>query len=79
MSIREIPAPQWREFLQSFGIEHRAWLATIGSVARAGDCTRIQFRAAPRSELLDGHPQRDLAIVKAFNQLEDERCPRKKP
>jgi hypothetical protein len=77
MSIREIPAPQWREFLQSFGIEHRAWLATIGSVARAGDCTRIQFRAAPRSELLDGHPPARSRHSEGFQPIGGRAMPEK--
>jgi hypothetical protein len=122
MTLREIPSPQWPEFLENFTRGHRAWLATvdrmrpgapvhveaverplqsvtpemsarrvvgieirfqedspardairIGAPAKVvvhetkegtaqgleiqdedGECTRIRFRAAPSSELLDG-------------------------
>jgi hypothetical protein len=29
MTMRDVPAPQWPEFLDQFSREHRAWLATI--------------------------------------------------
>jgi hypothetical protein len=32
MNAREIPVPQWAEFLDQFSREHQAWLATIDRV-----------------------------------------------
>jgi hypothetical protein len=32
MSVREIPPPQWPDFLEQFSRGHRAWLATVDRV-----------------------------------------------
>ena len=37
---QEIPAGQWREFLEAFGREHRAWIATVHIVAAHGAVIR---------------------------------------
>ena len=35
MNTREIPAADWRPFLEQFSRDHRAWLATIERIAGA--------------------------------------------
>ena len=46
MSMREIPAGQWPEFLDQFSRDHRAWLATIDR-ARAGSPAQIEVSEQP--------------------------------
>jgi hypothetical protein len=38
--IREVPASEWGSFLEHFGGEHRAWLATVHVVDAQGIVTR---------------------------------------
>ena len=38
--IREVPAREWGPFLERFGREHRAWLATVHVVDARGTVTR---------------------------------------
>ena len=37
MSVREIPAAEWQEFLDDFTRGHRAWLATVDRVQGGGE------------------------------------------
>ena len=39
-SVRELPASEWRDFLEAFGRAHFAWLATIHVVDPHGAVTR---------------------------------------
>jgi hypothetical protein len=38
--IRELPTSEWGSFLERFGREHRAWLATVHVVDARGTVTR---------------------------------------
>ena len=38
--IREVPTREWGSFLEQFGREHRAWLATVHVVDARGTVTR---------------------------------------
>ena len=38
--IRDVPAGEWGTFLEEFGLEHRAWLATVHVVDARGTVTR---------------------------------------
>jgi hypothetical protein len=38
--IRDVPAGEWGSFLEPFGLEHRAWLATVHVVDARGTVTR---------------------------------------
>jgi hypothetical protein len=38
--IREVPTREWGSFLEHFGREHRAWLATVHVVDAQGTVTR---------------------------------------
>ena len=75
--IREMPAGEWRLFLERFSREHRAWLATVHVVDARGKVTRraqIRLKSAAVSgdavtlEFLDeghalrGHSPRALRI-----------------
>ena len=46
MSLREIPASEWRSFLEKLGREHRAWLVTVD---RAG---RVEVREQPLQSIV---------------------------
>jgi hypothetical protein len=36
MGLKDVPRPEWASTLESFGREHRAWLATVEHVASDG-------------------------------------------
>ena len=38
--IRDVPTGEWGSFLEPFGLEHRAWLATVHVVDARGTVTR---------------------------------------
>jgi hypothetical protein len=44
MSARDIPIRTWPRFLEQFGREHRAWLATVER-EQLGEAGRTQFEA----------------------------------
>jgi hypothetical protein len=48
MSMREIPLPEWRHFLDQLAREHRAWLATV---ERGG---RVEVREQPLESISAG-------------------------
>jgi hypothetical protein len=41
MAIREIPCAEWPAFLERFGRDRRAWLATIHGIERGMPVTRV--------------------------------------
>ena len=50
--IREVPAGEWRRFLERFSREHRAWLATVHVVDARGTvtrCAQIPLKSAAAS------------------------------
>jgi hypothetical protein len=47
MSVREIPAREWQEYLQQFSREHRAWLATVERVHAGGTPSRVEAVERP--------------------------------
>lgn len=47
MSVREIPAGEWQDYLQQFSREHRAWLATVERVHAGGAPPEIQAVERP--------------------------------
>jgi hypothetical protein len=55
MTIRYIPPPQWRSFLERFSREHRAWLATVHGVEHGRPVTRVPC-VAIRVVSLEGNP-----------------------
>jgi hypothetical protein len=46
MSLREIPVPDWDPFLDDFGREHRAWLASVER-AHPGAPVRREVKERP--------------------------------
>jgi hypothetical protein len=59
MSVREIPAEQWRPFLEQFSRDHRAWLATVERVHAGGP----GYVAAPERPLGAVVPEGDARRV----------------
>ena len=52
--IREVPAREWGPFLEGFGREHRAWLATVHVVDAGGAVTRwTQVRLKSATQVVD--------------------------
>ena len=44
MTRREIPASEWRDFLEQFSRDHRAWLATVERLAEAASHREVVDR-----------------------------------
>ena len=52
--IQEVPAGEWRPFLEGFSRAHRAWLVTIHVVDRGGALTRwTQVRLKSATHVVD--------------------------
>ena len=52
--IKEVPAGEWCPFLEGFGREHRAWLATVHVVDTVGAVTRwTQVRLKSATHVVD--------------------------
>ena len=50
--MQEVPAGEWERFLERFGREHRAWLATVHVVDARGTvtrCAQIPLKSAAAS------------------------------
>jgi hypothetical protein len=55
MNQREIPRREWPQFLESFGLRHRAWLATVEDWPRgAPESTRVVDRPLEALEAGEG-------------------------
>lgn len=72
---QELPAGERGQFLKAFGREHRAWLATVHSVAAHGAVTRatpVRLKSASslveaaRFEFLDDQPPLDVCRPSVF-------------
>jgi hypothetical protein len=48
MSVRDVPAQSWPDFLDHFGAEHRAWLATVDRREIEGQDASPQLEAVDR-------------------------------
>jgi hypothetical protein len=46
MQLRDVPAPEWRGFLEQFGRDHRGWLATVER-RYPGISSAIEIRERP--------------------------------
>jgi hypothetical protein len=54
VTMQEVPASEWRSFLERFGRAHRAWLGTMHRVSGYGNVTTAE-RVALESIRLDDH------------------------
>jgi uncharacterized protein DUF5335 len=50
MSVRDIPATEWPEFLETFSRGHRAWLATVDR-AKSGESGHVEAVERPLSSV----------------------------
>jgi hypothetical protein len=49
--IREVPVGEWPSFLEGFGRQHRAWLATLHGIEQGRPVTRVPSAAIKRVTL----------------------------
>jgi hypothetical protein len=73
MSVREIPATAWQEFLAEFSRGHRAWLATIDSVAPGGPPHLEAVERPLRSVIPTMHAARVVGIEIRFEEDSEAR------
>jgi hypothetical protein len=63
MTMRDVPPSEWRGFLEAFGREHRAWLATIHGIEQETPFTCIPSAALKSVRLENGHPDHVVRLT----------------
>lgn len=63
MTIKYVPPPQWRSFLERFSREHRAWLATVHGVEHGRPVTRVPSVAIRSVSLEEDTAERVVRVT----------------
>ncbi len=62
MSVRDIPATQWEDFLEDFTRSHRAWLATVERL-RGGTPSRVVIHDRPLASVTTERQDQQVAAI----------------